>query len=90
MELANRLKRSLQYYRRILALDYFVKTKPGLKHIKRYRIVWSLTGNLLNFLWTRDGIMIKAAFKAMTKIIFNRNPYLKSNQTKRKVTEPML
>jgi glycosyltransferase involved in cell wall biosynthesis len=90
MELLNRLKRSLQYYRRILALDYFAKTKPRLNYIKRHLIVWSLVGNLLNFLWARDGVMAKASFKAISKIIFNRNPYFISNKTNKKVTEPML
>jgi glycosyltransferase involved in cell wall biosynthesis len=90
MEPLNRLKRSLQYYRRVLALDYFIRIKPTLLHIKKYRIVWSLTGSLLNFLWKKDGVMIKAGFKAISKIIFNRNPYLKSSKANKKVTEPML
>ncbi len=90
LEESNRLKRSVQYYRRILALDYFAKIKPGLKHVKRRHIVWSLTGNLLSFLKRMDGIMIRATCKAMSKIIFHRNPYLAAAKTKQKVVEPML
>ncbi|MEI9807339.1 MAG: glycosyltransferase family 2 protein [Bacteroidota bacterium] len=90
LEPANRLKRSLQYYRRTLALAYFVKTKPGLKHIKKYRIIWSLAGNLLGFLYARDGMMIRAALKSMAKIAFNKNPYVIAGKTNKKVTEPSL
>jgi GT2 family glycosyltransferase len=89
-EPANRLKRSLQYYRRALALDFFTRSKPGLKHIKRYRIAWSLTGNLLLFLRAGDGIMARASVKAIWKIISGRNPYSIASRANKKVTEPML
>ncbi|MCW3118212.1 MAG: glycosyltransferase family 2 protein [Chitinophagaceae bacterium] len=89
-EPVNRLKESLQYYRRTLALDYFIRTKPRLKHINKYRVLWSLTGNLLSFLWVRDGVMVKAGYKAISKIILNRNPYFMAGKAKRKIAEPML
>ena len=89
-EPVNRLQRSLQYYRRTLALGYFIKTKPALKHIKLYRLAWSLTGNLLGFIKSGNRIMIKAAFKSIIKIVLNRNPYVVAHKKHRKVTEPVL
>jgi glycosyltransferase involved in cell wall biosynthesis len=89
-EPANRLKRSLQYYRRALALDYFARTKPNLRHVSRVWILWSLFGNLLSFLWAREGKLIKASLKAMTKIMFGNNPYYKASREGKKVVEPML
>jgi glycosyltransferase involved in cell wall biosynthesis len=89
-EPANRLKKSLQYYRRALAIDYFARTKSRLRHVSRFWILWSLFGNLLNFIWARNGIMIRASLKAMAKIIFNNNPYYKGSQEKKKVVEPLL
>jgi glycosyltransferase involved in cell wall biosynthesis len=89
-EPANRLKRSLQYYRRALALDYFAKTKENLQHVSRLWIVWSLFGNLLSFLRAREGIMIKASLKAMAKIMFDNNPYYRASREGKKVVEPML
>lgn len=88
-EPANRLKRSIQYYRRVLALAYFAKTKPALKHVQTYRILWSLTGNLLDFLLARDGRMSKAAFKAIFTILFNRNPYVIAKKQNKKTVEPV-
>jgi glycosyltransferase involved in cell wall biosynthesis len=89
-EPANRLKRSLQYYRRALALDYFARTKQNLHHVSRTWILWSLFGNLLSFLWAREGVMIKASLKAMAKIILGNNPYYKASREGKKVVEPML
>lgn len=89
-EVANRLKNSLQYYRRILAIDYFAQTKPGLEHVRRFWVLWSLLGNLPGFLRRADGILIKATLKAMMKILMNNNPYHKALREKKKVEEPVL
>jgi glycosyltransferase involved in cell wall biosynthesis len=86
----NRLKRSLQYYRRALALDYFARTKKNLRHVKRLWILWSLFGNLLTFIWAREGALIKASLKAMVKIMSANNPYYKSSVEGGQVIEPGL
>ena len=85
----NRLQRSLQYYRRTLALDYFIKTKPALKNISRFRLLWSLAGQLTGFIKAGDGVMAKAAFTSIRKILFNRNPYIIAYKKKNTVTEPV-
>jgi glycosyltransferase involved in cell wall biosynthesis len=89
-EETNRLKESLAYYRRVLALDYFIHAKKQLKYVKRYRLLWSLTGNLFMFLYLRNKMMLKATIKSMIKIALNRNPYMKASKEKRKVVEPAL
>ncbi len=85
---SNRLQRSLQYYRRALALDYFARTKENLQHVRKRWILWSLYGNLLSFLWAGDRLLIKASFAAMRKIIRGKNPYYNGSRKGRKVVEP--
>ena len=89
-EPSNRLHESLQYYRRTLALDYFIKCKPVLKHISRRWIIWSLFGSLLMFLYAGNYSMMRGALKSLRKITFNRNPYYLASRQKKKITEPLL
>ena len=86
LEPVNRLKKSLQYYRRVLALDYFIRIRktPG---VTRGWLAWSLFGNLLSFIPSGNSRMIKAGVKSLWKIIFGINPYYKaSREGKRTVT----
>lgn len=70
----NRLQRPVAYFRRALALDLFIGTIKALRHCRRSRLLWSLTGNLLGFLMAGDLIMIKPAFKSLWVIALGRNP----------------
>ena len=87
-EEANRLQKSLQYYRRVLALDYFRQIKKQLKHIKKIWLLWSLFGNLLVFTFKKNSIMMKANYKAMRAIFLNKNPYYKAHQHSKKIVQP--
>lgn len=89
-EPSNRLKKPLQYYRRTLALDYFIKTKSSLKNIKTRWLIWSLTGNLIRFIFSVNRIMIRAAFKSIWIILINKNPYYKAVKLDQKIVEPIL
>jgi glycosyltransferase involved in cell wall biosynthesis len=89
-EPANRLKGSLQYFRRILALDYFMQTKEKLHHAKRWWLLWSLTGNLLSFLITGDRDKIHASLRCIRIVAFGKNPYYQAAKNKQRVTEPQL
>jgi len=89
-EPSNRLKGSLQYYRRTLALDYFIKTKPALKNISRLWLAWSLAGNFLFFLFDGNYRMMRAALKSLLKMTLNRNPYYLASRENRKIIEPLL
>jgi glycosyltransferase involved in cell wall biosynthesis len=84
----NRLNRAILYYRRILALHYFLKTKKELKHLNRLWFLWSLTGNLL--LSIKNIGMLNANAKAMFQILIGRNPYVIGNKNKKKVIVPQL
>jgi len=89
-EPVNRLQKPLQFYRRTLALDYFIKTKDNLKKIKTRWLAWSITGNLIRFIFSANGMLIKAAIKSIIKIVSGNNPYYKAAKEKRKVVEPLL
>jgi len=89
-ESLNRLEQPLAYYRRVLALDYFIRRKKTPPHVKRRWLVWSLTGHLLHFSYRSNGALLKAVLLAILRIVFNRNPYWKSYKAGRKLTEPLL
>lgn len=88
-EHTNRLYKPLQYYRRVLALDYFRRHRPNLT-IKKHFLVWSLLGNLLSFIIARDKKMSYACFKAIGTIVFFKNPYYEGHKNHEKIIEPKL
>ncbi|WP_315817330.1 glycosyltransferase family 2 protein [Paraflavitalea speifideaquila] len=80
----NRLKRPLQYYRRMLALHYFVKTKASLKRVRKSWLLWSVTGNILSFIRMRDRNMLRAAIKTFWQITWEKNPYYRAAKANKK------
>jgi glycosyltransferase involved in cell wall biosynthesis len=90
-EETNRLNRPLQYFRRVLAMDYFRRAKKSLKHVRKIWLTWSLFGSLFSFIISANWKMVWAAFKSMLLITFNRNPYYyKVDSSKQKIIEPVL
>jgi hypothetical protein len=87
-EPTNRLKSSLQYYRRILALDYFRRMGKTPPYVRKGWLVWSLIGNVLGFAFTGQWDMIKITSQAISKILLNRNPYFKAYKEEIKLTDP--
>lgn len=85
----NRLQRPLQYFRRALALDYFIRTNRKIRYVKKGWLLWSLTGNLLEFIFVRDGVMIMPAVKTIWRIALGNNPYYKAAKQNTQVTEPV-
>jgi glycosyltransferase involved in cell wall biosynthesis len=83
----NRLQKSLQYYRRAMALDYFRRTNENLKFVKKGWLLWSLTGNLFGLIFARNTSMLKAGFKSIINVLSGSNPYLKQRSQNRKKTE---
>lgn len=77
-EPTNRLKSSLQYYRRVMALDYFRRIKRKPDHVSKFWLLWSLAGNCINFFLARQWSMTKNSIKAIVLIFFNCNPYIRS------------
>jgi glycosyltransferase involved in cell wall biosynthesis len=86
-ETVNRLQKPLQYYRRVLALDYFITSKKKLEGIKRRWLLWSLTGNLFDFIFSGNRMMIRPALKSIWKIATGSNPYFEATKQARKVEE---
>ena len=89
-ETTNRLMHPLQYYRRVLALDYFIQTKKTLKNIKRRLLFWSLIGNMISFVFSGNRSMMWAGFKSMWDVLWNKNPYPKAARNNIKIIEPLL
>jgi hypothetical protein len=85
----NRLKRPLQFYRRGLALDYFMKTKKELRHVGGGWFLWSLTGNFFYYLFSRDLTMMKATLQLFRRAI-GVNPYLAGKAAGIKIVKPEL
>ena len=89
-ETTNRLMQPLQYFRRVLALDYFIKTKKAMLHVKKSWLVWSLIGNGIGFLFSGNRKMSDANFKSIIRITVCQNPYYEAAKKKQKVIEPNL
>jgi glycosyltransferase involved in cell wall biosynthesis len=89
-EQQNRLQRPQQYLLRVLALHYFIRTKPALAHVGKGRLLWSLTGNLLAFIFVGDAVMIRPAWRAWWCVARGKNPYLKAARQQKQVAEAAL
>jgi glycosyltransferase involved in cell wall biosynthesis len=86
-EPANRIQRSSQFYRRALAVDYFIKTRPELHFIKQRWFVWSLLANLCYYFFTVNFEMVRAICSFMIKGR-NNNPYIEGKRAGLKVINP--
>jgi glycosyltransferase involved in cell wall biosynthesis len=84
----HRLKRPLQYFRRVLALDYFISTHKDSRYVRKFWLLWSLMGNLLSFIRDRDKMMMRPAIRTMLLIATGRNPYRRAARAGKKVLEP--
>ncbi|HVW60155.1 MAG TPA: glycosyltransferase family 2 protein, partial [Puia sp.] len=89
-EMANRPNQPLLYLRRVLALDYFIRRKRSLPHVKKSWLLWSLTGNFLMAVMARNGGMIRSTFTGLRTVAFGQNPYEQAAKTHGQVTEPTL
>jgi len=71
----NRVDRKIAYYRRILAMHYFVKARSTNATSTTLWLCWSIIGLSLAQLRRLDVAMLKLSVKAFFKIIAGRNPY---------------
>lgn len=78
-EAANRLEKPSQYYRRAMALDYFIDAKRSAR-VKRPWLLWSLLGNFLAFLFLRQRAMIGTAWRSVAAIAGDQNPLRRSQR----------
>ena len=86
----NRLQKPLQYFRRSLALDYFIRTNKNLQHVKKRWLVWSLMGNLISFILAGQRLIVKTSLKLIWKLALNKNPYYEASKRNQKLIKPVL
>jgi glycosyltransferase involved in cell wall biosynthesis len=70
----NRVDRKIAYYRRILAMHYFVRAR--FRTIRTLWLCWSILGLSLLQLRRLDVFMLKLSMKAFFQIVAGRNPYV--------------
>lgn len=83
----NRLPSELAYFRRILALHYFLKKKYNSNR-RTIWLIWSLTGNFFYFLVKGKLGYCKASLVAIAKIISFNNPYWIAHLARGRSIEP--
>jgi hypothetical protein len=84
----NRVDRKVAYYRRILALHYFVRTRFPNATITTVWLCWSIMGMSLQHLCRLDASMLKHSMKALFKIVTGRNPYVIARNDGKTVVSP--
>jgi glycosyltransferase involved in cell wall biosynthesis len=81
---ANRLAAAAAHRKRILALDYFIRTRPELRQlVSERRLLWSLVGNGILHAVSGRGALARETLAAFVEIVRQRNPYLERRGTRR-------
>jgi len=75
-EQRNRVDGKVAYYRRILALHYFVRDRFPNPTITTLWLCWSIVGLSMAQLLRLDLFSLKLSLKAFFKIVARRNPYV--------------
>ncbi len=86
----NRLDSSKAYYRRVLALHYFLKKSNKFNFFNTIWLLWSITGSIILFLKKRQYRSFRAALKSMLTIVAFNNPYWKASKKNTKIVCPEL
>jgi glycosyltransferase involved in cell wall biosynthesis len=84
----NRVNRKIAYYRRILAMHYFVRAHFTNATITTLWLCWSIVGLSLVQLRRLDVSMLKLSVKALFKILARRNPYVLAKNEGKTVVSP--
>ncbi|MBV6421099.1 MAG: hypothetical protein DAHOPDDO_02368 [Ignavibacteriaceae bacterium] len=74
-ESENRLDSGITYYRRVLALHYFLKKSNRFNSINTLWLIWSLIGSIILFVKNREFRLARASLISISKIITFNNPY---------------
>lgn len=90
VEKSNRLHESVSYYRRVLALHYFIKKSKKFPNSTERWLLWSLVGNTIKFIATFRLLQVWASLKAMALIVFAKNPYWIGFKKNQKLITPQL
>lgn len=84
----NRQENSVAYFRRLLALHYFLSTRKEFTLKNRIWFLWSLLGNQILFLVKKRSRLTRANYEAMKLIIKNKNPYLLGARNGWRIVKP--
>jgi hypothetical protein len=84
----NRLEKPISYFRRILALHYFIKKSERFPKSTATWFQWSLIGNWVYFFFKRKTEMRKATSKAIRLILSGKSPYWIGSERGDKVVQP--
>ncbi len=87
-EQENRVDRKVAYYRRILALHYFIRARFTNATLTTLWLCWSIIGLSLMQLRRFDVSMLKLSAKAFIKIVAGRNPYIVAKSEGKIVVSP--
>jgi glycosyltransferase involved in cell wall biosynthesis len=72
----NRLTSIESYYKRVMAIAYFIKTRLELKRFSRIYLLWSLIGNFGLFFFKRRWGLLRVNIKLIVMIGIDLNHYL--------------
>lgn len=86
----NRTDPALSYYRRILALGYFISIGLKKSHVSTGMYTWSLIGNLLMMAKRGEMKKFKATWRALLFSLMGNNPYLLGRKMNLKRVAPVL
>jgi hypothetical protein len=86
--IVNRLEKPLSYFRRILALHYFIKKSECFPKSMAAWFQWSLIGNWMYFFFKGKTEMRKATSNAIRLILSGKNPYWVGGVRGDKVVQP--
>lgn len=86
----NRLPIAVAYYRRLLALHYFLscRKRPQFGSVRWF--VWSLIGNAIRQVVQGDIRLACATAKVCWLVFSRRNPYVRGSKNNKKVIEPFV
>jgi len=71
----NRLDITIAYYRRVLALHYFMKKSRRFNFINTLWLIWSLIGSMILFVKNHQFKLARAALKSIIAIVTFNNAY---------------
>lgn len=73
----NRLDPAETYFRRVLALDYFLGTDPRFSGLNLVFLAWSLKGNAIRFALRGERALFGRTVRALALVAGGRNPLLR-------------
>ena len=87
LEQSNRLDLSISYFRRIVALDYFLKLSKRFGITNRFMLRWSIVGSLIASCVRRDWLRLRVNKNLLYTLCLGANPYFVARLENRRIVE---